>query len=202
MLINVPRRFLYAQQNLRKRTPLLVWTLKLRSIWLHRNIFILIFLYQQLSLKKIPYYTLAQPTRLLNYFIRFILIKQLYHLLTHIYLKSYTIVVNKFSRSCDYWVIKHGISYLELSIGSEATHRPLADNKHWYVFYTSPKTLIDMFLSKKFYKTELIKLIQLLIYNWPVLNAKRFYVSGYLIFTNNWYSVRFLFLKYFRVLNF
>jgi hypothetical protein len=202
MLINVPKRFIYAQQNLRRRTPLLVWTLRLRAIWLHRNIFILIFLYQQLSIKKIQYQTRLQPTYILNSLISLMLIKQVYYLLTHVSPKSNAIATSKFAHSCEYWVIKHGISYLELNIGEEAEHKPFAYDKHWYVFYTSPKTLIDIFLSKKFYKTVLVKLMQLLIYNWPVLNARRVYISGYLLFTTNWYYVRFLFLRYFRVLNF
>lgn len=199
-LIQVPKRCICVQQNFRRRTPLLVWTLRLRSIWLYRNIFILIFLYKQLVLQHVPHFDLLNSNRLTEHLTQLVLIKKLHYTLTRVHLKSYTVVTSKFSRSCDYWILLNGFNYLR---SRDLVWRNSLDFKnHWYMIYVNPYTLVGVFLANKFYKPELLRLVQLLIYNWQTLSVGRVYHSGYLIFTNNWLILRFLFLRYFKVLNF
>lgn len=199
-LTQVPKRWIWIQQNLRRRSPLLVWTLRLRSIWLYRNIFILIFLYKQIALNHISHLNLLHANRLTEYLTQVVLIKKLNYLLTHIHLKSYTVVTSKFSRSCDYWILLNGLNYL--TDKDLVWRNAINFKKRWYAIYVNPYALIGVFLANKFYKPQLIRLLQLLIYSWQTLNSQRIYHSGYLIFTNNWLVVRFLFLRYFKILNF
>ena len=95
ILVYVPSRSFIIKQNFKRTPPNLVWTLRLRSLWLYRNIFILIFLYQQLLLNKSPYLLLNKIVPDLQYLTQYVLIKKLYFILTHVYLKSYMIRVSK-----------------------------------------------------------------------------------------------------------
>lgn len=200
MLINVSSRNLITKQNFKRVSPNLIWTLRLRSLWLHRNMFTLIFIYQQLLLNNAPYAVLKNNTQELNYLTQFILIRKLYFILTHIHLKSYMIRVSNFSRSCDYWSLSNGVNYLD-DYQNKIQITPLLA-RHWYAIYVKPRSLIGLFISKKLYKLELINFILLLLYNWRSLNTYRLYLSGYPILTKEWLLVPFFGNYYFKQLNF
>lgn len=200
MLISTPKRLLITRQNFKKITPTLIWTLKLRSVWLYRNIFLLIFLRQSLILNVPQYWNLTHETNAMRYLANFLLLKKLHHLLTHIYLKTYTIVTSNFSRSCDYWTLTNGIVYLDQKqLNGEIFLQKVTK---WNMHYIKSKQLVGVFTAKRIYKIELIKFIQLLIFNWQTLNSKRLYNSGYPIITVEWFLLRFLGTHYFKTLNF
>ena len=200
MLVYVPHRTFIIKQNFKRTSPNLIWTLRLRSLWLYRNIFILIFLYQQLLLSKSPYLLLKKDVSDLHYLAQYILIKKLYFILTHVYLKSYMIRVSNFAKSCDYWTLSGGVSHLgdhSISI------RPLSTlQQRLYSLYIRPRSLAGLFVSKKLYKLELVGFILLLLHNWRSLNNSRFYHSGYPIVTKEWLLVPFFGNYYFKKLNF
>ena len=200
MLVYVPFRAFIIKQNFKRTSPNLVWTLRLRSLWLYRNIFILIFLYQQLLLSKSPYLLLNKSVSDLHYLTQYVLIKKLYFILTHVYLKSYMIRTSNFARSCDYWTLYGGVNHL----GDNNNNVQLlsALQQRWYSSYVKPRSLVGLFMSKKLYKLELVGFILLLLHNWRSLNSIRFYHSGYPIVTKEWLLVPFFGNYYFKKLNF
>lgn len=200
MLTKVSYRNFIIKQNFKRISPNLIWTLRLRSLWLYRNTFTLIFLYQQLLLNNAPHFISKNTDQELNYLTQFVLVKKLYFLLTHIYLKSYTVRVSNFSRSCDYWSLSNSVNYVDdyqnkLKITPTLT-------REWYSVYVRPYSLIGLFISKKLYKIEMISFILLLLYNWRSLNTYRLYLSGYPILTKEWLLVPFFGNYYFKQLNF
>lgn len=200
MLVYAPRRAFIIKQNFKRTSPNLIWTLRLRSLWLYRNIFILIFLYQQLLLSKSPYLLLTKDLSDLHYLAQYVLIKKLYFILTHVYLKSYMIRVSNFAKSCDYWTLYGGVSHLG---DYSSSIRPLSTlQQRWYSLYIRPRSLVGFFVSKKLYKLELVGFIILLLHNWRSLNNSRFYHAGYPIVTKEWLLVPFFGNYYFKKLNF
>jgi len=200
MLVYVPFRTFIIKQNFKRTSPNLVWTLRLRSLWLYRNVSILIFLYQQLLLSKSPYLLLNKAVSDLHYLTQYVLIKKLYFILTHVYLKSYMIRVSNFARSCDYWTLQGGVNHL--SDNNNSVQLLSVMQQRWYSLYIKPRSLIGLFMSKKLYKLELVGFILLLLHNWRSLNSVRFYHSGYPIVTKEWLLVPFFGNYYFKKLNF
>jgi len=200
MLVYVPVRTLILKQNFRRTSPNLVWTLRLRSLWLYRNIFILIFLYQQLLLSKSSYLLLNKAGSDLHILTEYILIKKLYFILTHVYLKSYMIRVSNFARSCDYWSLYAGVNHL--GGGDSVALVWAALPRQWYASYIKPRSLAGLFMSKKLYKLELINFILLILHSWRSLNSVRCYHSGYPIVTREWLLIPFFGNYYFKRLNF
>lgn len=200
MLTKVSYRSFIIKQNFKRVSPNLIWTLRLRSLWLYRNIFTLIFLYQQLLLNNAPYSVLKKNDQELDYLTQFVLVRKLYFLLTHIYLKSYTVRVSNFSRSCDYWSLSNSVNYVDDNQNKLKVIPVLS--REWYSVYIRPYSLIGLFISKKLYKIEMVGFILLLLYNWRSLNTYRLYLSGYPILTKEWLLVPFFGNYYFKQLNF
>lgn len=200
MLIKVQYRGIVTQQNFNRITPMLTWTLRLRSIWIYRNIFTLLLIRHQLNLSKIPYWNWLQPNLLRNYFLDYIVQQKLYFLLTHIKRKSYTVRQSNFAKSCDYWALSNGINYFTNENASLVIASPM--KPEWYVNYVRPWSLVGVFIAKKIYKIELVQFINLVLFNWRALNSKRQYFSGYPILTPDWFTLRFLGTYYFKILNF
>ena len=200
MLIYVPSKNIIIRQNLKRTSPNLTWTLRLRSLWLYRNSFTLIFLYQQLLVNNSNYPSLKYTSSDIQYLTQFVLIKKLYYTLTHVYLKSYSVRVSNFSRSCDYWSLNNGINYLDDRKDNLKLIPVLT--QQWSIVYIKPKSLIGLFISKKLYKIELINFILILLHNWRSINSYRLYLSGYPIVTKEWLLVPFFGNYYFKQLNF
>jgi len=189
MLIYVPSKNIITKQNFKRVSPNLTWTLRLRSLWLYRNSFTLIFLYQQLLINNSNYPSLKYTSSDIQYLTQFVLIKKLYYILTHVYLKSYSVRVSNFSRSCDYWSLNNGINYLDDRKDGLKLIPVLT--QQWSTVYIKPKSLIGLFISKKLYKIELINFILILLHNWRSVNSYRLYLSGYPIVTKEWLLVPF-----------
>lgn len=202
MLVQVSYRTFIIKQNLKRVSPNLTWTPRLRSLWLYRNTFILLFLYQQLLLNKSTY---LQPNSLapdLSCFSQYVLIKKLYFILTRIYRKSYMVRVSNFAKSCDYWALSNGVNYLSGGTSTPSI-RLLPTLPHsQYSLYIKPRSLVGLFVSKKLYKIELIQFILLILHNWRSLNSYRLYRAGYPIVTREWLLVPFFGNYYFKQLNF
>lgn len=200
MLLQQNYRTIVTKQNFKRLTPSLTWTLKLRSIWLYRNIFILLAIRQKLNISKVPYWNWIQTNSMRNFLSDYLLQYKLYQLLSQICLKSYTIRISNFGKSCDYWALANGNNYFEIKTEQTKVTTPM--NPVWYSLYLKPWTLLGIFTSKKIYKIQLIKFIHLLVDHWQALNTSRLYYSGYPIITKNWLVLRFLGTYYFKTLNF
>lgn len=198
--MNVTYRTFIIKQNFRRTSPNLIWTLRLRSLWLYRNTFMLIFLYQQLLLNNPSYASTQRAQPDLVYLTQFVLIKKLHFILTHTYLKSYSVRVSNFGRSCDYWSLRNGINYLDDR--KDCLKLLPTTTKEWNAHYVKPKSLIGLFISKKLYKIQLIRFILLLLHNWGSLNSYRLYSAGYPIVSKEWLLVPFFGNYYFKQLNF
>lgn len=192
--------YISVQQNFKLSNPGLHWTPRLRSVWLYRNVFILLFLRKQLMRSNAAYKNLSVENYGWEYLANYFLTRKLHYVLSHIYQKPYGIVSSNWTKGCAYGTIQKGIEYLD-NLKSDSEVR-ITIKRRWYVRYTKPQGLLGIFISKKIYKIELIKFLQLLLFSWRSLNSANVYYSGYPIITKSWLPVRFLGNYYFKLLNF
>lgn len=200
MLVQVPCRYFIIKQNLKRVSPALIWTTKLRSIWIYRNIFILLTIRHQLKLTNTLYWNWTKDTLMHEFLTNYLLIRKLHFLLINIHQKSYAIRVSNISKSCDYWSLTNGINY-SYQNSTKLNIQPLV-NPFWTRIYVKPKSLVGLFVAKKLYKLELIKFILLLIHSWRPFNRNQVYNAGYPILTNEWLWITFLGTFYFKIFNF
>lgn len=200
MLIKQQYRTLLTKQNFKRQYPTITWTLRLRSVWLHRNVFTMLFLRRQMNFYSIPYWAWPRCDSLRDGIIDYVMQQKLYFLLTHVQLKSYTIRVSNFSKSCDYWTLSNGVNFFDNKTkqwGLTTRVQPI-----WYIPYVKSWSLVGVFIAKKIYRIELIQIVRLLIYHWSALNTQRLYYAGYPNITQEWLILSFLGTYYFKVLNF
>jgi len=194
--------YVNTQQNFKKFNYNITWTPKLRSIWLCRNLYTLLFLRKQLIYIFNPFSNLFRIRYDLRYLTQYFLVRRLDFLLTNIMLKSYSIVTSNWLKCCSYTIIQSANSYLDSEGEQGSGLVNLNVSSKWYSKYLKSKSLVGFFVPKKIYKVQLIKVLQLLIFNWRALNSYRLYHSGYPIITKDWLLVRFVGNYYFKLLNF
>lgn len=194
--------YVNTQQNFKKFNYNITWTPKLRSIWLCRNLYTLLFLRKQLIYIFNPFSNLFRVRYDLRYLTRYFLVRRLDFLLTNIMLKSYGVVTSNWLKCCSYVVIQSANDYLDREEGVDVKVVNLSVDSKWYSRYVKSKSLVGVFIPKKIYKIQLVRVLQLLIFNWRALNSYRLFHSGYPIITKDWLLIRFVGNYYFKLLNF
>jgi|LakMenEpi03Aug12_release.lakeMendotaPanAssembly.Ray.scaffolds.fasta_scaffold50923_1 hypothetical protein len=194
--------FVNAQQNFKKFNYNITWTPRVRSIWLCRNLYTLLFIRKQLIYILNPHMAIFKSDYEMRYLTQYFLVRRLDYLLSNVMLKSYGIVTSNWVKSCSYVTLQTANNYLEEDNGTGVVNVGLTVNLNWYTKYLKPRSLIGVFVSKKIYKIQLIRVLQLLVFNWRALNSYRLFFSGYPIATKDWFLVRFVGNYYFKLLNF
>jgi len=188
----------YAIQNFYRLSPVNRLTYRRYYNWLYRNTASIWYLINYLHLNSNIYLQTLSKSLISPKFLKSLFSKSLIKLFTKKILKWRPVKESQWVRGVEYWAYK---TILHNTLINEAAVKPVLYHSEVYFYnqYLFEKRYVLISFYQKYYRTVLVNFLHLLLRPWQFWRSHLFYDMNSLLITGEFFLLRFLNTRLFKV---